>query len=230
MLGNPVRPSAPSTYSQRDARLAEALAKRTFDVTFAATILFLLAPLLIAIAMAVFLGDGGPVLFAQERTGVGGRKFRIYKFRSMKVAAHADRRSGPTASHAGSKVLPQAVLGDERVTKVGAVLRRLSWDELPQLWNILRGDMSIVGPRPHAVVHDELWSRLVPDYAGRFRVRPGLTGFAQVRGLRGEVAGVGDIASRVAADNFYIDNWTLWLDLKIIVSTVPLLFSDSRAY
>jgi putative colanic acid biosynthesis UDP-glucose lipid carrier transferase len=175
------------------------------------------------------LEDRGLPLFVQERTGLGQRRFLVYKFRTMKCGAVSGRTKAPLASPPEPTVA-QAVRGDGRVTRVGAVLRRLSWDEFPQIWNVLKGDMSLVGPRPHAVAHDRAWSDIVPNYADRFRMRPGLTGLAQVKGFRGEVCGPADIAARVQADNAYIDNWRLWHDLRIILMTLPLLFWDPHAY
>jgi lipopolysaccharide/colanic/teichoic acid biosynthesis glycosyltransferase len=200
--------------------------KRAADVSFAAGFLLFFAPLLLIIVAAIMLEDGGSPFFVQERTGLGQRRFLIYKFRTMRCAAAI---RGGVASQPETTVA-QAVQGDARVTRVGAVLRRLSWDEFPQLWNVLKGDMSLVGPRPHAVAHDRAWSDVVPNYADRFRMRPGLTGLAQIRGFRGEVSSLGDITQRVQADNAYIDSWRLWLDLRIILMTLPLLFWDPHAY
>ncbi|RAK61818.1 exopolysaccharide biosynthesis protein [Phenylobacterium hankyongense] len=210
-------------------------AKRLFDATLAAFAALILLPLFLLIAVAIFIEDGGQILFLQERTGLGGRKFRLYKFRSMRAAAPqpiaprpaAGEPEGPTLAE---PELRQATRGDARVTRVGAVLRRLSWDELPQLLNILKGDMSLVGPRPHAVSHDRIWAAEVPNYGARFRVRPGLTGYAQVNGFRGELRDADSLVGRVQADNFYIDNWSLLLDMKIIIMTVPALFHDPNAY
>jgi putative colanic acid biosynthesis UDP-glucose lipid carrier transferase len=139
------------------------------------------------------------------------------KFRSMRVLEDgAD--------------LEQATRNDRRITRVGAVIRALSIDELPQLVNVLKGDMSLVGPRPHAVGHDVRWAQSVPGYGRRFRTRPGLTGYAQICGLRGEVLHLAQIRDRVAADNHYIENWSLAFDLAIMLRTIPLLFADPRAY
>jgi putative colanic acid biosynthesis UDP-glucose lipid carrier transferase len=124
----------------------------------------------------------------------------------------------------------QATRNDDRVTAVGALLRKLSIDELPQLWNVIRGDMSIVGPRPHALAHDDYYGALIPTYAARFRARPGLTGYAQVNGFRGEISDVRCMSDRVAADNSYIEEWSLALDVAILLKTVPLIFRDPNAY
>lgn len=190
--------------------------KRCFDIVFAALLLLLLAPLFVLVGVVIKLESEGPVFFRQERTGLGGKPFTILKFRSMRL--HHDRH------------VVQATRSDARVTRVGAVIRALSIDELPQLLNVVRGDMSLVGPRPHALAHDQRWSLMVPDYWERFRARPGLTGLAQVRGNRGEVSSVDDIAARVGDDNAYIDCWSLGLDFKIVLATVPLIFADPNAY
>jgi lipopolysaccharide/colanic/teichoic acid biosynthesis glycosyltransferase len=198
-------------------RVVDNKAKRAMDIGLSATALLFLAPFLILVALAIWLEDRKPVMFRQQRTGRNGKPFRICKFRTMTVAEDgADVR--------------QATKGDQRVTRVGAVLRTLSIDELPQLLNVVRGDMSLVGPRPHALAHDELWKTMAPGYAERFRARPGLTGYAQVMGLRGEIRNAEEIVRRVAADNFYIDNWSLHLELLILLRTIPLLFNDPRAY
>ena len=199
------------------APVARSRTKRAMDVALSAAALAFLAPLLLLIAIGIWLEDHDPVLFRQQRTGLHGRTFRIYKFRTMTVAED------------GAEVR-QATKGDQRVTRLGAMLRTLSLDELPQLINVLRGDMSLVGPRPHALAHDETWKVLAPGYASRFRARPGLTGLAQVQGLRGEIRTTEDIWRRVEADNHYIDNWSLALEISILFRTVPLLFHDPRAY
>jgi lipopolysaccharide/colanic/teichoic acid biosynthesis glycosyltransferase len=199
------------------AGAADSPSKRLLDIGVAALALLLLAPLLVLVAIAVRLDSRGPALFRQRRTGLNARPFEILKFRSMRVQEDGDD-------------VRQATRSDSRVTRVGAVIRALSIDELPQLINILRGDMSLVGPRPHALSHDELWARSVSGYARRFRARPGLTGFAQVKGLRGEVRTLDDVRARIDADNNYIDGWSFGLDLAIILRTVPLLFHDPQAY
>jgi len=190
--------------------------KRCLDIAVAALMLLILAPLLVLVAVVIKIESEGPVFFRQERTGLGGRPFTILKFRSMRL--HHDRH------------VVQASRSDSRITRVGGIIRALSIDELPQLLNVLRGDMSLVGPRPHALAHDQRWSLLVPDYGQRFRARPGLTGLAQVRGHRGEIFSVDDIAARIGDDNAYIDRWSLALDIKIIFATVPLIFADPNAY
>jgi len=203
--------------TRRNADVARSRAKRGVDIAVAVTALSVLAPALLLIMALIWLEDRSPVIFRQRRTGLDGRTFPILKFRTMRVAeCGADVR--------------QATRGDTRVTRVGAILRALSLDELPQLMNVLRGEMSLVGPRPHALAHDEAWAQLAPAYRRRFRTRPGLTGLAAVEGHRGEVTSVEEILRRIEADNVYIDNWSLQLDLKILWRTVPLMFRDPNAY
>jgi exopolysaccharide biosynthesis polyprenyl glycosylphosphotransferase len=161
-----------------------------------------LAPVLLAAALAVKLDSPGPVIFRQRRIGINGRPFVIYKFRTMSVV-----EDGPQ--------IAQARRDDPRVTRVGRLLRPSSIDELPQLFNVLKGEMSLVGPRPHAVSHDDDYGAVIPDYALRRRVRPGITGWAQVNGLRGETTTIEEMEKRVAMDLWYIDNWSLLLDLRI---------------
>jgi putative colanic acid biosynthesis UDP-glucose lipid carrier transferase len=191
--------------------------KRAFDIVMALGALLVFLPLLLTIAALVRLESPGPALFRQRRTGLGGKIFTVFKFRTMTVA-----EDGATVR--------QATRGDARVTALGAVLRKLSLDELPQLLNVLRGEMSLIGPRPHAVAHDEQWGELVPGYDRRFRARPGLTGYAAVSGFRGEVRELQAIIDRVKSDNEYIDTWSFALDLKIVWRTLPLIFTDTRAY
>lgn len=181
--------------------------KRALDVAVALFALILFAPLLVCIAAAVRLESQGPALFRQSRGGVMGRPFTVLKFRTMTTADNGDQ-------------IVQATRGDQRITRVGAVLRRLSLDELPQLINVLRGDMSIVGPRPHALAHDRHYLGLIPDYRRRFAVKPGITGLAQVRGHRGETSTVRAMADRVASDLEYVSRWTLALDLQIMIRTL----------
>ena len=199
------------------AAVAASRLKRTMDVLIAAVALLVLLPFLLLIWAAIYVESGGPVLFRQKRCGLEGRTFEILKFRTMHVAQPA-------------LTVVQAVPGDPRVTRVGRILRKFSFDELPQLLNVLSGEMSLVGPRPHAVSHDLIWSRTAPGYAGRYRARPGLTGLAQVRGHRGMVATEDAIARRVAADNAYIDGWSVLGDVKLILLTIPLLFGDEAAF
>ena len=192
-------------------------AKRLFDIGVSVLALVVLAPLLLMIIAAILADSKGPVIFRQRRSGLNGHPFVIYKFRTMTVA-----EDGPEVR--------QAKQSDQRVTKVGRFLRRASLDELPQFVNVLRGEMSVIGPRPHALSHDSIFAQHVPDYPLRFRARPGLTGLAQVSGHRGEIRDVEAISDRVAADLEYIDNWSLEVDLLVVAKTFKLIFSDPRAY
>ncbi|WP_229074101.1 sugar transferase [Actinoplanes sp. DH11] len=178
--------------------------KRSFDVALSALALLLLSPVLLACAVAVRLEGGPGVLFRQERVGRGGRTFQVLKFRSMRPRDETDSQT------------TWSIANDDRVGPVGRVLRRTSLDELPQLWNIFRGDMTVVGPRPERPHFVEQFSAEHPHYARRHRVPVGLTGLAQVSGLRGDTP----IGDRARFDNYYIENWSLWLDVKIIVRTL----------
>jgi undecaprenyl-phosphate galactose phosphotransferase/putative colanic acid biosynthesis UDP-glucose lipid carrier transferase len=180
--------------------------KRVFDVVSAAGILVLLSPLMVLTALMIKLDSPGPALFRQKRNGFGGTVFSIYKFRSMRVLEDGAR-------------IQQATRDDPRVTRLGRWLRRTSIDELPQLFNVLVGDMSLVGPRPHAVAHNNEYQTVVSNYAFRHHMKPGITGWAQVNGLRGETQTVDLMAKRVECDLWYINHWSLWLDLRIIVKT-----------
>jgi Undecaprenyl-phosphate glucose phosphotransferase len=185
----------------------QSLAKRAFDVAVAAVALAMLAPVFDGIALLIRLSSPGPVLFRQRRRGFNQEEFRIWKFRTM------------TTIEDGVHVR-QAVAGDARITRVGAWLRRLNLDELPQLVNVLRGEMSIVGPRPHAVSHDEHYQARISAYPRRLNVKPGLTGWAQIHGFRGPTQDEADMAARVEHDLYYIDNWSMMLDFYIIVMTL----------
>ena len=192
-------------------------AKRLIDVLIAGFALLLFLPLLLMVSAAIRAESPGPAIFRQRRTGYRGQVFTILKFRTMTVTED-------------SGTIRHATKNDTRVTQLGAILRKLSIDELPQLINVLKGDMSIVGPRPHALAHDEYYGALIPTYVARFRAKPGLTGYAQVNGFRGEVRDVQGMSDRIAADNSYIEAWSPALDLAILVRTVPLIFADPRAY
>ncbi|MEZ5528819.1 MAG: undecaprenyl-phosphate glucose phosphotransferase [Porticoccaceae bacterium] len=181
--------------------------KRLEDILIGTSICILILPVCLLIATAIRLTSPGPVLFKQYRNGLEGRRFKVYKFRSMEVHEEA-----------GGKVT-QAQLGDPRVTRLGAFLRRTSLDELPQFFNVLQGRMSIVGPRPHALAHNEYYKDLVESYMWRHKVKPGITGLAQVRGYRGLTDTLEKMEKRVECDLEYINNWSLWLDLKIILQT-----------
>ncbi|WP_165359585.1 exopolysaccharide biosynthesis polyprenyl glycosylphosphotransferase [Lichenibacterium minor] len=186
---------------------SDVLAKRVVDIVLAAAALVALAPLFAAMAVLIRREGPGPVFFMQRRYGFNQEPFRIYKFRSM--SATEDGRA-----------VRQATAGDSRITRVGRFMRRTNIDELPQLLNVLRGEMSLVGPRPHAMAHDQAFERDVALYARRHNVRPGITGWAQVNGWRGETDTPEKVLGRVEHDLFYIDNWSLMLDLSIMVRTV----------
>lgn len=192
--------------------------KRLEDIVLGALIGVLILPVCLVLAVVVKLSSPGPVLFKQYRTGINGKRFKVYKFRSM--AMHDEPEGQVT----------QAKRGDERVTRVGAFMRRTSLDELPQFYNVLQGRMSIVGPRPHALAHNEYYRELVESYMRRHKVKPGITGWAQVNGLRGETDTLEKMEQRVEHDLWYIDNWSLGLDLKIIFLTIFKGFSGSNAY
>lgn len=180
--------------------------KRVFDVVGSTGLLLLLSPLLLLVSAAIKLESRGPVIFRQHRKGFNGRPFTIYKFRTMTVCEN------------GASIR-QAQANDSRVTPLGALLRSTSIDELPQLINVLRGEMSLVGPRPHAVAHDDEYSKLIANYAFRHHVKPGITGLAQVKGFRGETARLELMERRVDQDLWYINNWSMWLDLWILIRT-----------
>jgi len=194
---------------------ANSFAKRAFDLVVGALLLFVLTPTLLLIAAAIFVESGGPVFFRQERGGLGGRTFSIWKFRTM---LPTDEFGGWTQRD------------DKRVTPLGAFLRRTSLDELPQLFNVMAGEMSLVGPRPHASAMDAEYGAAIGEYLQRMRVRPGITGLAQISDLRGSVGGVEAMRQRVRADVDYIEQWSLGLDLTILVKTIPHLLGSSNAY
>jgi undecaprenyl-phosphate glucose phosphotransferase len=191
--------------------------KRLEDVLVGGLILLLISPLLCALALAVKFSSPGPVLFKQRRYGLNGEVIEVWKFRSMSVLEDG-------------AVVPQARKNDPRVTKLGAFLRRTSLDELPQFFNVLQGQMSIVGPRPHAVAHNEEYRKLIHGYMLRHMVKPGITGWAQVNGWRGETDTTEKMAMRVKYDLDYINNWTIWFDLKIIALTIFRGMRGKNAY
>jgi putative colanic acid biosynthesis UDP-glucose lipid carrier transferase len=193
------------------------LLKRLSDIVVSSIILVLISPLMVALAIGVKRSSPGPVLFKQRRYGLDGEEIVVYKFRSMTVCED------------GADV-PQARKDDKRVTPFGAFLRKTSLDELPQFFNVLRGEMSIVGPRPHAVAHNETYRRLINGYMIRHKVTPGITGWAQVNGLRGETETVDKMQRRIEFDIDYLRNWSLVFDLMIILKTVIVVFRDRNAY
>ena len=192
--------------------------KRTEDIIIGAAIGLLITPICLMIALLIKLTDPGPILFKQRRHGLEGKPFTVYKFRTMKL--HTEDEGTVT----------QAKKNDARVTKIGQFLRRTSLDELPQFFNVLQGRMSIVGPRPHALDHNEYYKDLVESYMWRHKVKPGITGLAQVRGHRGETDTLDKMAIRVEFDLAYIDNWSLWLDIKIILLTILKGFNNKNSY
>ncbi len=192
-------------------------AKRTEDVVLTVLILLCIWPLMVLIGLGVKLGSPGPMFFRQERVGWNGQHFTILKFRSMVV--HDDQGE-----------LRQASSNDDRVTPLGRLLRKTSLDELPQLINVLRGEMSLVGPRPHAVAHHEYYAPLIDKYTQRHLIKPGLTGYAQISGFRGETQELETMSRRIEMDRYYINNWSLWLDLKIITISALRGWKDKNAY
>ena len=193
------------------------VAKRLTDIGLSMLILLLLLPLLALVAVAVKLSSPGPVIFKQRRYGLDGREIAVYKFRTMRVTEDGAQ-------------IKQASRMDSRITRIGAVLRRTSLDELPQLINVLQGRMSLVGPRPHAVAHNEEYRKLIKGYMVRHKVLPGITGLAQVNGCRGETAELKDMEARVNFDLDYLRHWSPMLDIKIILLTVVKVFRDDKAY
>jgi putative colanic acid biosysnthesis UDP-glucose lipid carrier transferase len=191
--------------------------KRMTDILLSGLIMALISPLFFLIALAIKLTSRGPVIFKQRRYGLNGESIVVYKFRTMNVCEDDD-------------ALKQATKQDVRVTRIGRLLRKTSLDELPQFINVLQGRMSIVGPRPHAVAHNELYRKLIPGYMLRHKVKPGITGWAQVNGLRGETDVLEKMAARVQYDLNYMRNWSFSLDLMIIAKTIWLVFKDAKAY
>ena len=191
--------------------------KRLSDVLLSVSILAVISPLLAALAIGVKASSPGPILFKQRRYGLDGRKIVVYKFRSMTVAEDGD-------------LVRQATRNDSRITRFGAFLRRTSLDELPQFINVLQGRMSVVGPRPHAVAHNEMYRKLIRGYMIRHKVRPGITGLAQVMGWRGETETVEKMKGRIEMDLTYLRNWSLLLDLQIILKTVVVVLGRQNAY
>jgi exopolysaccharide biosynthesis polyprenyl glycosylphosphotransferase len=203
---------------QRPPLSASELAlKRAFDVLLSSVFLVGLAPLLLAVSFLIKLESSGPLIFCQHRKGFNGREFKIFKFRTMKVLEDG-------------RVIQQARRNDPRVTRVGRILRATSLDELPQLVNVLQGQMSLVGPRPHAVAHDDGYSKLIANYAFRQHVKPGLTGWAQIHGFRGETSRIQLMERRVDYDLWYVKNWSFWLDLRIVVLTFFELLRGRNAH
>ncbi len=193
------------------------LVKRLSDIVLATLILILISPVLLMVALGVKLSSPGPVIFRQRRNGLDGEEIVVYKFRSMRAQDNGN-------------VVKQATKDDPRITRFGAFIRRTSLDELPQFINVLQGRMSIVGPRPHAVAHNEEYRKLIKAYMVRHKVKPGITGWAQVNGMRGETDTIDKMKARVEYDLEYLRNWSLALDLQIILRTVRLVVFDRHAY
>lgn len=194
-----------------------AVQKRIFDVVVSSAILCAITPLMILIAVLVKLTSKGPVFFKQRRYGLDGSEILVYKFRSMRVCEDSTN-------------VIQATQNDARVTRIGAILRRTSLDELPQFFNVLLGTMSIVGPRPHAVAHNEHYRKLIDGYMWRHKVKPGITGWAQINGFRGETDTLDKMEGRVIYDIAYLKSWSIWFDLTIIFKTCKLVLKDEHAY
>lgn len=194
-----------------------AVHKHVFDIVTAGLILLAISPLLLVIAVLVKATSKGPVIFKQRRYGVNGDEILVYKFRSMRVCED-------------NQVVTQATRNDARVTWIGSILRRTSLDELPQFFNVLQGTMSIVGPRPHAVSHNEHYRKLIHGYMWRHKVKPGITGWAQINGYRGETDTIDKMEGRVIYDIAYLKSWSVWLDITIILKTIKLVLKDSKAY
>lgn len=191
--------------------------KRLSDIILSLLILILITPVMLFIAIGIKLGSPGPVIFKQRRYGLDGHEIIVYKFRSMTVT-----EDGPH--------IPQAQKNDKRITRLGAVLRKTSLDELPQFINVLQGKMSVVGPRPHAVAHNEQYRKLIDGYMVRHKVKPGITGWAQVNGYRGETEVLDKMKKRIDFDLDYLRNWSMRLDLYIVLKTVQVLIKDRHAY
>jgi putative colanic acid biosynthesis UDP-glucose lipid carrier transferase len=193
------------------------IVKRGSDIVLSIIILILISPIMLAIAIGVKMTSPGPVLFVQRRYGLDGKDIYVYKFRSMSVCENGDQ-------------IKQATRNDNRITPLGAILRKTSLDELPQFFNVLQGRMSIVGPRPHAVAHNEMYRKLIKGYMVRHKVKPGITGWAQINGHRGETELLEKMEARIEFDLDYLRNWSLKLDLAIIAKTVLVVVNDKQAY
>ena len=192
--------------------------KALLDYGLGVILTILLLPLMIVIVIAIRLESKGPAIFRQQRYGFVNRIFEIYKFRTMRYSEEPERK------------VVQATRQDPRITRMGRLLRRFSLDELPQLFNVLNGTMSLVGPRPHAVEHNEEYARVIRGYFARHRVKPGMTGWAQVNGFRGETKTVAEMEARVRQDIYYVENWSLLLDLKILAMTGMICLTGRNAY
>ena len=191
--------------------------KRIFDIVFSLVAIVMLFPVMVAIAVLIKLGSKGSIIFKQKRNGLDGKVIEVWKFRSMYVEENGER-------------VTQAVQGDPRVTNIGRVLRKYSLDELPQFFNVLSGSMSVVGPRPHAIAHNEEYRDQITNYSKRHMVKPGITGWAQVNGARGETDTLDKMAARVSYDLDYINHWSLKFDVRIICMTVLEVLNCENVY
>jgi len=212
-LGNTIAIELQRTPLTRQQRAA----KRLLDIVLSAVALLVLFPVLAVSATLIVLDSPGPILFRQRRGGFNARPFDIYKFRTMRTQEDGS-------------VIQQASRGDSRTTRIGRALRKFSIDELPQLLNVLRGEMSLVGPRPHALAHDKEYGQAIAAYAARHRVKPGITGWAQVNGWRGSTPRIEMMIKRVEHDLWYIEHWSLWLDIKILILTIVGITRADNAY
>ncbi len=195
----------------------DGVAKRAADLTIASVAILVGAIPMVLIAIAVKLSSPGPIFFRQRRYGLDGREIQVWKFRSMRTCDNGN-------------VIRQATKNDPRVTWVGGILRRTSLDELPQLFNVITGSMSLVGPRPHATAHNEQYRSLIRGYMLRHKVKPGITGLAQVNGCRGETETIDKMQRRIEWDHRYIRNWSIWLDLRILFKTIVVVLKRDEAY
>lgn len=196
---------------------ATCMQKRIFDITFSVVAIVMLLPVMAVIAALIKLDSRGSIVFKQKRNGLNGKVIEVWKFRSMSVLENGGQ-------------VTQATQGDPRVTNVGRILRKYSLDELPQFFNVISGSMSVVGPRPHAVAHNEEYRDEITNYSSRHMVRPGITGWAQVNGARGETDTLDKMASRIEYDLDYIDHWSLKFDIRIICMTVLEVFNCENVY
>ena len=206
------------------------------DRVLAVIAMILFLPAMLVISLLIRLDSPGPALFRQPRYGFNNNIFNVYKFRTMYqgpppgLAAPPPEGQAIAGEAAGIGGLAQATRQDPRVTRIGRFLRRTSLDELPQIFNVLRGEMSMVGPRPHAIAHNEEFAKIIDQYMGRHRVKPGITGWAQINGLRGETDTPEKMERRVQADLYYIENWSIWLDMRILFRTLFVGFVNENAY
>ena len=194
------------------------LYKRIFDIILSSLIIILTAPALILISIVIKITSKGPIIFLQNRYGLDSKKFKIFKFRTMYTLESGELKD-----------LKHAQINDERVTPIGKILRKWSLDELPQLFNVLLGTMSLVGPRPHAVSHNEKYRKLITGYMQRHSFKPGMTGLAQINDLRGGIENIIDMEKRIEADLLYQSKWDIFLDLSILINTI-LKFKSKKAY